>query len=120
MRESGRPRVKDRREVFQHGPTKIFENRGTRCMNLDDCSAEEALLPHRERSHSSERSHGHSSGTPPGQREVTFGDNQPPQLVDGVRYAPNIFVSAKYTVASFVPLCLFAQFRRVANVYFLF
>ena len=45
---------------------------------------------------------------------------QPPQLVDGVRYAPNIFVSAKYTVASFVPLCLFAQFRRVANVYFLF
>eukprot|EP00936_MAST-01D_sp_MAST-1D-sp1_P001797 g1797.t1 len=82
----------------------------------DDCGVEEALLPQQKNLHIN------ASGRSPGRREVRFGidDNQQCQTVDGVRYAPNIFMTAKYTVASFVPLCLFAQFRRVANVYFLF
>ncbi|KAI8321958.1 phospholipid-translocating P-type ATPase, partial [Martensiomyces pterosporus] len=36
------------------------------------------------------------------------------------QYTPNQIRTAKYTVLSFVPKNLFEQFRRVANVYFLF
>ncbi|KAJ2782484.1 phospholipid transporting ATPase [Coemansia javaensis] len=43
-----------------------------------------------------------------------FERGRPPQ------YAPNQIRTAKYTVLSFVPKCLLEEFRRAANVYFLF
>ncbi len=35
------------------------------------------------------------------------------------RFCDNSIVSAKYTLISFVPITLFEQFRRIANLYFL-
>ncbi|ETO15809.1 P-type ATPase [Reticulomyxa filosa] len=34
-------------------------------------------------------------------------------------YPNNVIVSSKYTLVTFVPLNLFEQFRRIANIYFL-
>ncbi|ETO23285.1 hypothetical protein RFI_13892 [Reticulomyxa filosa] len=34
-------------------------------------------------------------------------------------YPDNIIISSKYTVLTFIPLNLFEQFRRIANIYFL-
>lgn len=35
------------------------------------------------------------------------------------RFCDNTIVTSKYTAWNFLPKCLFEQFRRIANVYFL-
>jgi hypothetical protein len=41
------------------------------------------------------------------------------QLIATKRYARNVIVTSKYTVASFVPKTIFEFFRVTANIYFL-
>ena len=46
--------------------------------------------------------------------------NDPSFLTEeGAHYPDNIIVSSKYTIFTFLPLNLFEQFRRIANIYFL-
>ena len=35
-------------------------------------------------------------------------------------YCDNAVLTAKYSIISFIPIALFEQFRRLANIYFLF
>lgn len=56
----------------------------------------------------------------PGFSRVAFAnDPDCPEAAD-LNYASNYVSTTKYTLATFIPKSLFEQFRRVANIYFLF
>lgn len=62
----------------------------------------------------------HSQIGEPGFSRVVFcNDPECPEAVS-LNYVSNYVRSTKYTIATFVPKAVFEQFRRVANVYFLF
>ncbi|WOL02907.1 phospholipid-transporting ATPase 9 isoform X1 [Canna indica] len=65
-----------------------------------------------------EADHSHIGG--PGFSRVAFANE--PDCFDAVNqnYGSNYVSTTKYTVATFFPKSLFEQFRRVANIYFLF
>ncbi|KAJ2355406.1 phospholipid transporting ATPase, partial [Coemansia sp. RSA 2618] len=73
---------------------------------------------------SSRRRAGNGADTPGSERTVFVNTPLPASAYDSrgrpPQYAPNQIRTAKYTVLSFVPKNLLEQFRRAANIYFLF
>jgi hypothetical protein len=51
---------------------------------------------------------------------VTTGRDPDTQQQADLLFCDNTVITAKYNVVSFLPISLFEQFRRLANIYFLF
>ena len=56
----------------------------------------------------------------PGFSRVVFCNDQEKHLQKPYRYKSNYVSTTKYNALTFLPKALFEQFRRVANIYFLF